>query len=77
MSLPETVRHLLVSRAAADPDAARLLEMFIRAEVSLSEHSLDEISDAGTPKLFSTSITNNHRIGRAGSVSRPQVHHGH
>jgi hypothetical protein len=62
MSLPETVRHLLVSRAAADPDAARLLEM---------------ISDAGTPKLFSTSITNNHRIGRAGSVSRPQVHHGH
>ncbi len=47
MSFPETVRPLLVSRAATDPAAARLLEMFIRADESLSE----QIGDRGTPKL--------------------------
>lgn len=73
MSSSEQVRPLLAARAATDPDAARLLEMFIRADVSLSE----QISDGGTPKLFSTPITNVHRIGRAGSVPRPQVNHGH
>ncbi len=73
MSFPETVRPLLVSRAATDPAAARLLEMFIRADESLSE----QIGDGGTPKLYSTPITNGHRIGCAGSVARPQVNHGH
>jgi hypothetical protein len=41
MSSTEEVRSLLAARAATDPDAARLLEMFTKANESLSEHSLD------------------------------------
>jgi hypothetical protein len=37
MSLSEDVRPLLAARAATDPNAARLLEMFTRADEILSE----------------------------------------
>ena len=40
MSLPDEVRLLLVARAGTDPDAARLLEMFTRADETLSQGSL-------------------------------------
>ncbi len=41
MSLSEDVRPLLAARAATDPDAARLLEIFTRADEILSERSLE------------------------------------
>ena len=34
MSFPEAVRSLLATRAASDPDAAKLLEMFKRADAT-------------------------------------------
>ena len=34
MSSPEAVRSLLATRAASDPDAAKLLEMFRRADAT-------------------------------------------
>ena len=34
MSFPEAVRSLLATRAASDPDAAKLLEMFQRADAN-------------------------------------------
>ena len=37
MSSSEGVRPLLAARAATDPDAARLLEMFTKADEILSE----------------------------------------
>jgi hypothetical protein len=37
MSFSEDVRPLLAARAATDPNAARLLEMFTRADEILSE----------------------------------------
>jgi hypothetical protein len=43
MSLPEEVRSLLATRAVKDPDAARLLEMFTRADETLSERSPERI----------------------------------
>lgn len=39
MSLSEDVRSLLAARAATDPNASRLLEMFTRADEVLSESS--------------------------------------
>jgi hypothetical protein len=51
MSLSEDVRPLLVARAATDPNAARLLEMFAKADAILSEHSLVRIGDVEMPKL--------------------------
>ena len=49
MSLSEDVRPLLAARAAIDPNAARLLEMFARAYETLSEHSLERIGDDEMP----------------------------
>jgi len=43
MSLSEDVRPLLAARAATDPNAARLLEMFTNADEILSERSLEGI----------------------------------
>ena len=37
MSLPENVHSLLAARAATDPNAARLLKMFTRADEIVSE----------------------------------------
>jgi hypothetical protein len=51
MSLSENVRPLLAARAATDPNAARLLEMFTRADETLSERSLEQIGDVEIPRL--------------------------
>ena len=51
MSSSEAVRPLLAARAATDPDAARLLEMFARADEILRERSLEPIGDVGIPQL--------------------------
>jgi|HubBroStandDraft_6_1064221.scaffolds.fasta_scaffold00871_8 hypothetical protein len=39
MSLSEKVRPLLAARAATDPNAAKLLEMFTKADEILSERT--------------------------------------
>ena len=51
MALSEAVRPLLAARAATDPDAARLLEMFVKADEILRERSLEPIGDVGIPQL--------------------------
>jgi hypothetical protein len=51
MSLSEDVRPLLAARAATDPNAARLLEMFTKADEIVSEHSLERIGDVEAPGL--------------------------
>jgi hypothetical protein len=51
MSLSENVRPLLAARAATDPNAARLLEMFTRADGILSERSRDQIEDLEMPRV--------------------------
>ena len=45
MSLPERVGPLLAARATTDPDAAKLLDMFTRAEKILNESSIARIGD--------------------------------
>jgi hypothetical protein len=45
------VRPLLANRAATDPQAAKLLEMFTKADEVLRETSLDRIGDIEIPKL--------------------------
>ena len=54
MSLSEKVGPLLAARAATDPDAAKLLEMFTKAEKMLNESSTVRIVDEGST-LFSAS----------------------
>ena len=49
MSLSEDVRPLLAARAATDPNASRLLEMFTRADEILSEGSHERIGDVEIP----------------------------
>ena len=51
MSLSEDVRPLLAARAATDPSAARLLEMFTKADEILSEQSLERIGYVEMPRL--------------------------
>jgi hypothetical protein len=51
MPLSIDVRPLLAARAAADPNAARLLEMFTKADEILSDHSLERIGDVEMPGL--------------------------
>ena len=51
MSLSEDVRPLLAARAATDPNAARLLEMFAKADEILSERSLEKIGDVEISRL--------------------------
>jgi hypothetical protein len=41
MSLSEDVRPLLAARASTDPNAARLLEIFTKADEILSECSIE------------------------------------
>ena len=43
MPLSEDVRPLLAARAASDPNAARLLQMFTKADEILSEQSPERI----------------------------------
>jgi hypothetical protein len=49
MSLFENVRPLLATRAATDPNAARLLEMFAKADEILGER--EKIGDVEMPRL--------------------------
>jgi hypothetical protein len=51
MSLSEDVRPLLAARAATDPNAERLLEIFTKADETLSEHSRERIGDVDVPRL--------------------------
>jgi hypothetical protein len=54
MFLSEKIVPMLSARAATNPDAARLLEMFTRAEKMLNESSMGRIGDE-TSTLFSAS----------------------
>ena len=51
VSLSDRVLPLLAARAATDPNAARLLEMFTKADEIVSEHSVQRIGDVETPGL--------------------------
>lgn len=51
MSSSENVRPLLAARAATDPNAAKLLEMFTKADEILGERSLEQIGDVEIPRL--------------------------
>ena len=55
MSLSEKVGPLLAARAATDPDAAKLLEMFTKAEKMLNESSPARIGGLEMSMLFTTS----------------------
>jgi len=57
MSLPEDVRPLLAARAATDPSAARLLEMFTKADEILSEHRGCRNAEARTSALKIVVVT--------------------
>jgi hypothetical protein len=54
MSIFEKISPLLAARAATDPDAAQLLEMFTNAEKMLNEGSIVRIGDEMST-LFSAS----------------------
>jgi hypothetical protein len=51
MSLSEDVRPLLAARAATDPNAARLLEMFTKADEILSDLSPKRIRDVEISRM--------------------------
>ncbi len=55
MSWLETVGPLLAARAATNPDAARLLEMFTKADETLSERSPERIGEVEMPQLAQVS----------------------
>ena len=50
MSSYEDVRPLLAARAATDPNAARLLEMFTKADEVLGDYSPKGIGDPQMPR---------------------------
>jgi len=51
MSSSEDVRPLLAARAATDPNAARLLKMFKKADEVLGDYSLKAIGDPQMPRV--------------------------
>jgi hypothetical protein len=51
MSLSENVRPLLAARAATDPNAATLLEIFTRADEILSERLREQIGAVEMPRV--------------------------
>jgi hypothetical protein len=51
VSLSEDVRPLLAARAPTDPNAAGLLEMFVKADEIVSEYWLERIGDGEMPRL--------------------------
>ena len=55
MSISDMVGPLLSARTATDPDAAKLLEMFTRAEKMLNESSLARIGVVEMSKAFTAS----------------------
>ena len=56
MSLPENVQSLLSARAAIDPNAARLLKMFTRADEILRECSLKRVGDVEIPGISASAL---------------------
>jgi hypothetical protein len=66
MPLSEGIRPLLAARAATDPNAARLLEMFTRADQVLSEHSLPHSWDSQARQTMDMykNVVSRHRAGR-------------
>ena len=55
MSISEKIGPLLAARAATDPDAAKLLEVFTKAEKTLNESSLARIGVIEMSKPFTAS----------------------
>jgi hypothetical protein len=55
MSISEKVGPLLAARAATDPDAAKLLEMFTKTETMSNESSLMRIGVVEMSKAFTAS----------------------
>ena len=55
MSIFEKVGPLLAARAATDPDAAKLLKIFAKAEKMLNESSLPRIGVVEMSKSFTAS----------------------
>jgi hypothetical protein len=51
MSVSDNVRPLLAVRAATDPNAAKLLEMFTKADEIVSDRSLEQTGDVEPPSL--------------------------
>ena len=51
MSRSENIRPLLAARAATDPNAASLLEMFARADEILSERSPEQVEAVEMPRV--------------------------
>jgi len=51
VSLSDELLQLLSARAPTDPDAARLLEMFTRADEISSEHPPERVGDVEIPKV--------------------------
>ena len=51
MSVSDNVRPLLVARAATDPNAAKLLEIFTKADEIVGQRSLGQIGDVEPPSL--------------------------
>jgi hypothetical protein len=56
MFLSESVRLLLAARAATDPHAARLLEMFAKADEILSERSPEKIGDVESAQTRASAL---------------------
>jgi len=55
MTLSEDVRTLLAARAPTDPNAARLLETFAKADEIMSVYSPERIGDVEMPRLAQVS----------------------
>ena len=72
MSLSEKVSPLLMARAATDPAAAKLLEMFTKAEQMLNESSPAGVGDVEVSKLL-TSSNGRRRAGHNGYWTLPEV----
>lgn len=56
MSFSEGVRPLLAARAPTDPNAAKLLEIFTKADEIVGEHWLERIGDVGKPKARASAV---------------------
>jgi hypothetical protein len=52
MSLSEDIRPMLAARAATDPNAARLLEMFTKADETVSGSLLDQVIEDDETSKF-------------------------
>lgn len=64
MSFAEEIRPLLAARAATDPDAARLLAMFTRADQIVRGTSQEQIGDSETAKVSCTPTRDGYHTGR-------------